>query len=949
MANVVRIALCQLECHPSFIIDKLAFLEEPFVPSHPNCSLSSLAAAGIPGITKLKTLNKKQYLDWHSQRIQHILSHPLFNDEMPLLIAFPEGSIPIESLPSLAQFANKTDSIVIAGTHSLQRTIDAKRIYTEIGKGKSILKNKSNNGQVSFVFNGSRIHTRNKQAPSVFEHTDTSGMIERRPELYSYTSNIKESKFNYLPLICAEALLNPNIQNAFSILSIISYSNTPHYFDSFIDSQAKQGKICTYVNDGKIGQSLIKFPRDNRNSSWFFDDQLSGRLPKGDSILVIDVCLDNLAPRVGIVNPGINYQLKLLASVTYRQSSLQTHLISEALLDIKQYDQCEVRHKKLSDLIRYKLPDPSQKARLYYLQELTRNGTDNERHWNCYANDFIIDQPGLSDLESNLAKACYDSLLPLLAEDTFDPKTQNNLKAFVKCSKNIASSSKKKIAFSQEDGPIIKQDTINRDFECNRILTFLDNNNEAAIQITGLLNIGKSSTILKALSQTGLHRINKIEIEISSTIQYIFQKLLGNELGTIIPDDTELFNLLSEEGTRRTILEWDILWFENCEFLFSSGGWRSSETEKLFHNLLLMAKGSRTKLIFETTHELQFNLEDPSIVGKLRIGGFEGTSTTYGITLLNQQFRRLGLPPTDLNETNKEEIINKIGGHPLAIIYFADAVYEDGYNSALNAITTTDGLYKKAITKILRHISLTKDQIFILQLLGGSKYELHRDLISAVCDFAAHDHITSLIKQCLIEPVGPNTIKLPGVLIEQFRFSKLSTETRTRFHKEALKFYTILLEENPSKIEYAVAAELHSSYIGEKSPISSGLLDSQIEFAHSLYNDRNYSKAKLIIDKAMDVKRTIDIIRLSTLIEAELGNYESVMRNAEELFSQTPNDAYLFQRLCKITLTQNRVDITERLVSLAQGSSINETSIFIVQGDIARRRKRLDLAEWYYR
>ena len=949
MPNVLRVALCQLECHPSFFIDKLAFIEEPFVPSNVDHSLSSLAGSGIPGLINLKTTNKNQYINWHQHRLNNILSHPLLNDDVPLLLAFPEGSIPFELLPSIANFAANTESIVIAGTHSIQKTIEAKKIYTDLGREKSILKRKGPLGQVSFVFSGSKVNSRNKQAPSVFEHTDTSGMHSDDLNIHPYQINIKGISVKLLPLVCAEALQSPNIIGDFDLLSIISYSHTPDYFSPFIDSQSQRSKICTYLNDGAIGQSAIKFPIDRRKSSWFFNAPLQGKLPKGDSLLIIDVSLNGLSPSVGVVNPGANYEIKLLSSITYKQTALYNSKVAIELREIATIDQAEVRNKRLEKILISGSPDQNQKARIQYLEELTRSGIDNENHWNCYANDLIIDQPGLIDIESSLAKNCYQCLLPILTEDSFDTVTEKSLKYFLKNCKEKSDISDRTIELQCEAEAFTQIDTINRDWECSRILSFLDNNDEVAIQITGLLNIGKSSTIAKAIGQTGARKINRISIEPSSTFQYIFEKLLGNPWSDETPEDQEIHRLLSDQNTIRAILDWDLVWFENCEFLFTGGGWRTDDLKELFHTLLPKLQGERTKIIFETTFELQFDFTDTSILGKLRIKGFEGGSLSHGVALLNKQFRRLGLSPSDLSQQDKENVVRKIGGHPLAIIYFADAVYEEGFENVKKAINKSGGFYKRVINKILRHVVLSDEQELILRLLDGSNCDVHRDLLSGVCEFPVSDHISSLIKQCLIEIVGIDTIKLPGILKRRFQFNKLNPAIKNLFHKESAKFYTYLAEKYPSKIEYAIAAELHSRYIGEKSSIVSGFLDSKIALANSLYEERKFKEAKKIVDEILRVKKTMDIVRLSALIDAELGYHEAVIEKAKELFSINPNDAYLFQMLCKITLTQNREEITEVLVSIAQGSKIDETSIFIVQGDIARRRKQLDHAEWYYR
>ena len=151
MDGQVRVIICQLECHPAFYIDRTTFLEESFVPEDPRISLSMLSSIGVPRTVDLLSVTKKKYVKWHKERIRMLFSNPLFAENIPKLIILPEGSVPLEILPFIKEFSEKTDSIVVAGTHSIQDTIDAKNLYRSMGKG-SLLGNKhSKLGQVSFI------------------------------------------------------------------------------------------------------------------------------------------------------------------------------------------------------------------------------------------------------------------------------------------------------------------------------------------------------------------------------------------------------------------------------------------------------------------------------------------------------------------------------------------------------------------------------------------------------------------------------------------------------------------------------------------------------------------------------------------------------------------------------------------------------------------------------
>ena len=743
MNDVLRIALCQLECHPSFFIDKLAINEEPFIPEKTDFSLSSLSGSGLPGVIDLKNSNKTKYLNWQLKRIAGILSHPLLNDDVPCLLSFPEGSIPFQALPIIADYSSKAESVVIAGTHGIQNTVDARRVYRSLNREKSIYREKPSEGQVSFVFVGSKIYSRNKSYPSIFELTDISETTNPPMKLYPYIAELKNLSFRFLPLVCSEALQNPNVHGDFQVANIISYAPKPEFFDPYIDTQSQLSRICTFLNDGRYGCSGIMFPLDRRHNSWFFNAPLRGRLPKGDCLLIIDISLNNIAPKAGVVNPGKNYEIKKLCSIVYEESSLPNLNVAKELAEIGNLQQAEARYSRLSKLLRRGPSDPCQKARIEYLCELSRNGLDHRGYWERYGEDIFLGQEGLIELEGNLASNCYNCLLPLILKSDIDPETEKNLKLFVKkCDEKKIDASQIEDATCETESPL-REDTIDRDTECNRILSFFDSATEIGIQITGLMNIGKTSTISKSISQTGLKKILKIEISESSTIQFIYEKLIENPWHVTPPSDKEIFELLSNGVTKNKILEWDLIWFQDCENLLTGGNWRSDEIDVFFSSLINILTGNNTKVMFESTYELPIKTDDPSIIGKLRIKGIEKQLKEFGVALLNKQLRRLDFSPSDLNQSDKERIINRLGGHPLAIIYCADAIYEKGFTDVVEAMEKGSGFYQKVINKILQYVTLTSEQKLILQLLEGSDIDVHRDLLSSVCPFPVSDHLNS--------------------------------------------------------------------------------------------------------------------------------------------------------------------------------------------------------------
>jgi len=151
MAEKIRLAVCQLECHPAFYRDRLACLEEPFMSESYESSLSFLGTLSVP-ITEIQETFREQYIEWHTKRLQSLLTHPLLNEGIPSIIVFPEGSIPLNCLEVIYYFAKSANVNIVAGSHTILDNTEARAIYSKLGKEKGLVKRHTYTRDVTFVF-----------------------------------------------------------------------------------------------------------------------------------------------------------------------------------------------------------------------------------------------------------------------------------------------------------------------------------------------------------------------------------------------------------------------------------------------------------------------------------------------------------------------------------------------------------------------------------------------------------------------------------------------------------------------------------------------------------------------------------------------------------------------------------------------------------------------------
>ena len=428
MAEKIRLAVCQLECHPAFYRDRLACLEEPFMSESYESSLSFLGTLSVP-ITEIQETFREQYIEWHTKRLQSLLTHPLLNEGIPSIIVFPEGSIPLNCLEVIYYFAKSANVNIVAGSHTILDNTEARAIYSKLGKEKGLVKRHTYTRDVTFVFTENKIHHQKKQGLSPYDRTDITALQSPKGTIHPIPIQIDNSQIRLVTLVCADALQLPNIKGDYDIISIISYDQDPAHFDSFIGTQIENGKIVIYCNDGKFGGSSIALPRDKRPTSWLFEPPLEGRLPKGDVLLIIDVPSGELATQVGVTKPRAQWEVKLLASITYEKSSLGDQGVAKELREISSISNNQARNSRLASLLGKHPCNTIQKNKLDHLLELSRMGVDDEEVWQAYGNDFVINNICIVDLEARLAQVCQEKLVGNFIDGDLEPQSAGKLQA----------------------------------------------------------------------------------------------------------------------------------------------------------------------------------------------------------------------------------------------------------------------------------------------------------------------------------------------------------------------------------------------------------------------------------------------------------------------------------------------------------------------------------------
>ena len=265
----VRLALCQIECHPALYLDHISYLEEPFVPTSRGPSLSLLAAKGVQ-VDQLQMLCLREYSSWALTRLEHVFDELAKFNPIPDIIIFPEGAVQISGLRLASACNSESKSTVLAGTHTPLSTTDAKQEYSRAGIPSKRIKKLREKGvrNVLPLTYGGKTKLIEKKSLSPFEQSIISRPTKEVTNLRSVRLNCSDGVISILPMICAEALQPHRLPNSYDLVAVISYDFNPDQFLPFVEQQVSNHKAVAYCNDGRAGGTMLYCVDDQRRPNW---------------------------------------------------------------------------------------------------------------------------------------------------------------------------------------------------------------------------------------------------------------------------------------------------------------------------------------------------------------------------------------------------------------------------------------------------------------------------------------------------------------------------------------------------------------------------------------------------------------------------------------------------------------------------------------------------------
>lgn len=941
--DTVRIAVCQLECHPALVVGDRTYLGEPFVLPKDDIALADLARYTID-VTDLQRLCQKSYEDWHSRRVQQILSWLAMLTPVPDIIVFPECSIPIHDLYVLKSFAEEHDCAVFAGTHTLCFTDGDKKQYNALGVSRKHLRRwKELAGNTILpILTADTVLPHVKHVPSVFERTDASERTRTPLRLSPVTLRIRNRTITVLPLVCAEALQITSCPHPYDLLIIVAYNDGIRRFEPVIEHSTQNQIPVVFCNDGRFGQSSIHVVIDDRMSGiWWWRDPVRGLLPKGEAILVTDVHLDALAVQTAVANPSQSAHLVRVSPVVYDANFDPSAVIDADLAEIRSIEDNLTQVELLEQLMSRNGLSPLQKLLLPHLIRLARAGSASPQQWDILATSCRISALStLRTLEATLARTCSERVERIIAcSSSADDVTLGKLVRFKRTCDAVSDRDAPQRRAQEHSSWEPGSCHLDRERECQEVREFLDHPSLRVLLMTGLDEVGKETVVRVSIDQSGRKEAKWIHLPRDASAGFIRSALwrhLGLPVGT--GGYREHYVALSDESVIDRIPQGTTIVLNHAENLLDHGLWRDSSLPIELGRFADALGRRRSKLIVLSAVRLDLQEIEPSHIMRRWLTGLPLEAATV---FLDQNMRRAGLDPSHYDLTIRKHLAQLVGGHPGALILIAECIEEHGCEQVYLDLKTRRGVHSRIVRRILQKLSFSEEENIVLALLGEAREPIPIDVLQKSGIRNPHRVVRTLLDRCVVERKRYDHIVL-AELIRGFANLPTSAELKRQlFHKAAAERFANLAGniESPQQLAWAVESRYHATLAGDPNLAADvgHLEDGLVGAIRHLLDCQEYERAQPIVDRLLSSTPSAELYELGALVYARLGKCDEALTLAREAFSLDGHRTWVVSQVGRLALHVHRTDISQECIQLLRKSGHDNPYLATLEGRIALR------------
>jgi tetratricopeptide (TPR) repeat protein len=950
MSETIRIAVCQIECHPALVVGDRDYLAEPYLVGKHDVCLADISRFAL-NVSEIQERCRVAYLDWHSKRLAGILTWLTTLNPLPHIVTFPECSIPIHDLHMLREFARDTKAAVFAGTHTfrnIERDAEHYRALGIRGLKESRSRFRSLAGSTILpVFCGDKTHHHVKGLPAAFEHTDASQPVATLRQLEPIELELRDRSLRVLPAICAEALGLSVPAGEYDMVVITAFNDGIAPFQPTITHNIQNQKPVVFCNDGHYGGSSIHVVQDSRMSGiWWWSEPQNGLLPKGDAILVADVHMSKLAAQFGVNNPAPPAQLIRVSSIIARNEAADDFIIASELSRLAEIRDNTVQGRLISGLLKRVSPTPTQRICAQHLGRLCDVGTGTADIWECIGNSCVIDTPSdIRHVEHDEASICLGEIDRLLdATEIEDDRLLGKLSKLKRgCRSRLIGSRGNNTSLN--DGPhtaqVLPDVPLDRDDETRTIRAFLDSRGQRLLCVTGLDDVGKHTVVELAIAQAARdNNVFWLELAPDASPEFIVSSLWrfirrGLPAGATEPT----LDSIKEPGFASMVLPGVVVVISNADSLKSKGLWRDPRTSALIADLANALFDRRGKLVVCSSIRIDFDHLKPGDVARLWL---RGLPQDHALVLFDLHLRRAGIEPTDYPHETRLAVVQAVGGHPGAMILASEYAGQEGLERVASDLTKRSGLHTEIVRRILHRLSFTEDETTVFALLNETRLPLPATALIRAVPFNPMPVVIELIHKCVVERKSGDHVQVTDLVRGYIDARSVTQKTRQLFHRAAAEAFRHLSGglQSAEELSLGIEANYHAQLAGDPSlsPQVNGLIDGTVGAIQVLVDQHEYERAKPLVERLLRTNPTPELYQLGAIIFARLGECDEALALAKEAVARDPNRQWILTEVGRLSLHVHRDDVADQCIQLAKNTGFDSSYLATLEGKIALRR-----------
>lgn len=782
-SDTLRIAVCQIECHPAVFVGHRDYLREPFVIERSGTFLSELELHALDVCT-IQGECEKRYTEWHSQRLSCILEWLSTLAPVPDIVVFPECSVPIHDLHLLKAFAVEHRGAVFAGTHTLRLRPEDEQHYDTLGIPKKERKElKKHAGQTLLpIFCGDEITWHVKLSASVFEQTDVSSTRETLTVLEPIVLSIRGHKLRVLSAVCAEAIQLNAPSGSYDLAVIIAYNDGIERFEPSINQNVQNRIPVVLCNDGRFGQSSINVVLDSRmHGIWWWSEPLRGRLPRGDGLLVADVHLSSMAVTVGVANPRPAANLVALAPVSAELAV--THAAASEIDRIAVLSDNSLQAALLDACIAQQPMSEIQRLCAVQLRRLASVGTATSAWWHILGRSCqLAGLPDLGSIESELAGRCAEFAEKNMLDSSIENEAVLGKLARLKRSCSGRLHAVERDASVNADGNVSAIEPLDRDDETREVRRFLADSQQTVLFVSGLDDVGKSTAIKLAFRQSGKPIHAWIDVYSDTSPAFLLTALAKALRIGIEGIATNPFDAVADDELVNRIPLGAAVVIGDIDNLKDHGHWRDATTPQILNRLVAAFNKRHAKLILIASRRVELDEVEPRLSRRLFI---RGLPEEFGELLLEHQLRRVGLEPSNYDLNSRRDVANALGCHPGAIILAAEYIEQESFDLVLTDLRKRKQIHALIVRRILSRLSFTEAQLEILSLLGEARVPLPATVLASAGIANALPLTQSLVHHSVVDRSKHDYVCVTDLVRGSSDFAEVCPTRRQLFHKAA--------------------------------------------------------------------------------------------------------------------------------------------------------------------